>query len=121
MNGKTGKGSAYGWLLQRITGIFLAFFLILHFQVLHFPKEWKLIQLSQVTARLDSSVLWVIFYLIFVPAGLFHAFNGAWQVINDYRPKAGTGRAIKTLLWILGIAISVWGYYLLFGPFKQGA
>ena len=119
MNGKAGKGSAYGWLLQRITGIFLAFFLILHFQVLHFPKEWKLIELADVSQRLGHTG-WVIFYLIFVPAGLFHAFNGLWQVINDYRPRAGTGRAVKTVLWIVGIVMSVWGYYLLFGPFRQG-
>jgi succinate dehydrogenase / fumarate reductase membrane anchor subunit len=120
MNGKTGKGSAYGWLLQRITGIFLAFFLILHIQALHFAKDWQLINLKLVTDRLASPG-WVIFYLIFVPAGLFHAFNGVWQVVNDYRPKAGTGKTVKTLLWILGIVISVWGYYLLLGPFKQGA
>jgi succinate dehydrogenase hydrophobic membrane anchor protein len=118
MNEKISKSSAYGWLLQRITGIFLAFFLILHFQVLHFAKEWKL-DFSVVTQRLNSTG-WVIFYCIFVPAGLFHAFNGAWQVIHDYRPKARTQTAVKTLLWILGIAISAWGYYLII-TFTKGA
>ncbi len=118
MNEKISKSSAYGWLLQRITGIFLAFFLILHFQVLHFTKAWKL-DFSVVTQRMNSTG-WVIFYCIFVPAGLFHAFNGAWQVIHDYRPKAGTQAAVKTILWILGIAISVWGYYLIIA-FTKGA
>ena len=118
MNQKPGKGSAYGWLLQRITGIFLAFFLILHFQVLHFTKDWK-IDFNLVAQRLDST-WWVIFYLIFVPAGLFHAFNGAWQVIHDYRPKAGTGKTVKSLFWILGIALSAYGYYLIV-TFSKGA
>ncbi|MGB8656851.1 MAG: succinate dehydrogenase, hydrophobic membrane anchor protein [Candidatus Zixiibacteriota bacterium] len=118
MNEKTSKSSAYGWLLQRITGIFLAFFLILHFQVLHFTKEWR-IDFSVVTRRMDSTG-WVIFYLIFVPAGLFHAFNGAWQVIHDYRPRPGMQSAVKALLWILGIAISAWGYYLII-TFTKGA
>jgi succinate dehydrogenase hydrophobic membrane anchor protein len=118
MNQKLRKGSAYGWLFQRVTGIFLAFFLILHFQVLHFTKDWK-IDFSLVTQRLEST-WWVIFYLIFVPAGLFHAFNGAWQVIHDYRPKAGIQKTVKTLLWILGIAISVYGYYLIVA-FSKGA
>jgi succinate dehydrogenase hydrophobic membrane anchor protein len=118
MNQKPGKGSAYGWFLQRITGIFLAFFLILHFQVLHFTKDWK-IDFDLVTRRLDSTA-WVIFYLIFVPAGLFHAFNGAWQVIHDYRPKSGTQKAVKSLLWILGIALSAYGYYLIV-TFSKGA
>ncbi len=118
MNGKMRKGSAYGWLFQRISGIFLAFFLILHVQVLHFTKDWK-IDFSVVASRLESTG-WVIFYLIFVPAGLFHALNGAWQIVHDYRPQAQTSKAVKTLLWILGIVISVWGYYLIF-TFNKGA
>ena len=118
MNQKPGKGSAYGWLLQRIAGIFLAFFLILHFQVIHFTKDWK-IDFSLVTHRLEST-WWVIFYLIFVPACLFHAFNGAWQVIHDYRPQAGIQKTVKSLLWILGIALSAYGYYLIV-TFSKGA
>jgi succinate dehydrogenase hydrophobic anchor subunit len=107
MNQRPGKASAYGWLFQRITGIFLAFFLILHFQVLHFTKDWKI----------DFNL---VFYVIFVPAGLFHAFNGAWQVIHDYRPASGTRRTVKSLFWILGIALSAWGYYLIV-TFSKGA
>jgi hypothetical protein len=41
-------------------------------------------------------------------------------VVHDYRPKAGTGKAVKTLFWVLGIAISVWGYYLIV-TFNKGA
>ncbi|MFQ6003364.1 MAG: hypothetical protein ACE5KJ_06415 [Candidatus Zixiibacteriota bacterium] len=118
MNQKLRKGSVYGWFFQRLTGIFLGFFLILHFQVLHFTKDWK-IDFSLVSHRLEST-WWVIFYLIFVPAGLFHAFNGAWQVIGDYRPKVGIQKTVKTLLWILGVAISVYGYYLIV-TFSKGA
>jgi succinate dehydrogenase hydrophobic anchor subunit len=68
---------------------------------------------------LDSTA-WVIFYLIFVPAGLFHAFNGSWQVIGDYRPKLGIQKTVKALLWVLGIAISAYGYYLIV-TFTKGA
>jgi succinate dehydrogenase hydrophobic membrane anchor protein len=118
MNGKTGKGSAYGWLFQRITGLFLAFFLILHTQVLHFTKQWK-IDFNVVTQRMDS-IGWVIFYFIFVPALLFHALNGVWQVVHDYRPKAGMAKTVKTLLWVVGIAVSAWGYYLI-ATFSKGA
>ncbi len=118
MNGKTGKGSAYGWLFQRITGLFLAFFLILHTQMLHFTKDWK-IDFNVVTQRLDSTG-WVIFYAIFVPAVLFHAFNGVWQVVHDYRPGLGTAKAVKALFWVLGLAISAWGYYLI-ATFSKGA
>ncbi len=118
MNGKTGKGSAYGWLFQRITGLFLAFFLILHTQMLHFTKDWK-IDFNVVTQRLDSTG-WVIFYAIFVPAELFHAFNVVCQVVHDYRPSVGTGRAVKAFFWVLGLAISAWGYYLI-ATFSKGA
>jgi succinate dehydrogenase hydrophobic anchor subunit len=88
MNGKTGKGSAYGWLLQRITGIFLAFFLILHIQALHFTKDWS-IDFSLVTQRLQSTG-WVIFYVIFVPALLFHGFQSGNRQ-RDQSPVLDSG------------------------------
>jgi succinate dehydrogenase hydrophobic membrane anchor protein len=109
---KITKGAGWGWLVQRITGIGLAFFLIVHTQALHFTPNWRL-DFSVVTQRVQSSTLWVIFYVLFVPFGLFHALNGLWQVVHDYRPNAGLSKAVKTLFWIIGLAVSVWGFIVL--------
>ena len=108
MNQKSGKGSGIGWLWQRITGIFLAFFVIVHINVLHFGEK-QLIDFKLVSERLQSSVLWVIFYIIFVAVVFFHGLNGLWQIIHDYRPGLGAQKTIKAFLWVLGIIAVAYG------------
>jgi succinate dehydrogenase hydrophobic membrane anchor protein len=109
---KLTKWAAWGWFLQRITAILLGFFLIVHTQVLHFTPNWKL-DFNVVTQRIQSSSLWVIFYGLFVPIGLFHALNGVWQVLHDYRPNPGLAKSVKVFFWIIGLAVSVWGLVVL--------
>ena len=117
MNQDFKKGGAIGWLLQRITGVFLAFFVIVHLNVLHFGKE-KFIDFNVVSQRLGSSNWWVVFYAIFILVVLFHGLNGAWQIIADYRPSIGAGKAIKAFLWILGIIATVYAIFAI-TPFRQ--
>jgi succinate dehydrogenase / fumarate reductase membrane anchor subunit len=109
MNQKTSSATAYSWFIQRITGILLAFFVIVHLNVLHFGEKW-LIDFNFVSQRLQSSAWWVLFYLFFVPVVLFHGLNGLWGVIQDYRPNPGAEKAVKTVLWILGIVATIYGY-----------
>ena len=105
------KGGAVGWLGQRITGVFLAFFVIVHLNVLHFGGGEKFIDFNAVTQRLQSSVGWRIFYVVFLAVVLFHGLNGVWGIIADYRPSPGAGKAIKAFLWILGIVATVYGIF----------
>ncbi len=109
MNQKTSSATAYSWFIQRITGILIAFFVIVHIDVLHFGKEY-LIDFHAVTQRLQSSGLWVVFYLFFIPVVLFHGLNGLWGVIQDYRPSPGTEKSVKAVLWILGVVATIYGY-----------
>lgn len=117
MNQDSGKGSGIGWLWQRITGIFLGFFVIVHINVLHFGER-GLIDFRLVSERLQSSLWWVVFYVVFVIVVLFHGLNGLWQVIHDYRPSLGAQKAIKAFLWILGIVATAYALYAI-TPFRQ--
>ena len=101
---------AVGWFLQRVTGLFLAVFLIIHLQVLHYTDQWRL-NFDVITTRLESSNWWVVFYIIFIPACLFHALNGTWGIIHDYRPNPGTQTGLKLVLWVIGLAFCVYGYF----------
>ena len=109
MNQKTSSATAFSWFIQRITGILLAFFVIVHIDVLHFGKEY-FIDFNSVAQRLQSSGLWVVFYLFFIPVVLFHGLNGLWGVIQDYRPSPGTEKSIKAIFWILGVVATIYGY-----------
>jgi succinate dehydrogenase / fumarate reductase membrane anchor subunit len=108
MNQKQSFSSAYGWFIQRITGILLAFFLIVHINVLHFGEKF-FIDFNMVTQRLGGSFLWAIFYIIFIPVVLFHGLNGIWGLVEDYRPGQGAQKTVKALLWILGIVGTFYG------------
>ncbi len=100
----------YGWFLQRVTGLFLTFFLIVHIDTLHFSNQ-GIINFDLVTQRLHSSFLWVIFYALFLPACLFHGLNGLWGIILDYRPGPGVQKALLLGFWIIGVVTFIWGIW----------
>ncbi len=108
MNQKTSFSSAYGWFIQRITGILLAFFLIVHINILHFGEKF-FIDFNMVTERLQGSFWWGIFYIIFIPVVLFHALNGVWGLVQDYRPSSGLQKTVKAFFWTLGIVATFYG------------
>jgi len=110
-------GAAVGWLWQRITGILLAFLVIVHLNVLHFGQR-QFIDFKLVSQRLQSSFLWVIFYAVFAVVVLFHGLNGAWQIMADYRPSSGVRKVVKTFLWALGIVAAVYAIIAI-TPFRQ--
>ncbi|HEX7588657.1 MAG TPA: hypothetical protein VF478_10110, partial [Anaerolineae bacterium] len=45
--------------------------------------------------------------------GLYHALNGVRNVLFDYVVKERLRRTINYVMWILGIAFTLWGAYAL--------
>jgi len=116
--------SVLTWFLQRISGILLAFFLITHLNVHHLFHDITLegiINFAGVRENLQSSLWWKVYYIAFVPFVVFHALNGLWQVIADFRLKAGTAVLVKALFWILGIILIVTAIMTLSNLFGGGA
>ena len=105
---RTTRG-VYGWFLQRITGLFLAFFLIVHLNIMHFSQGSLQIDFPTVTERLQSSVFWAIFYFLFVPSVVFHGLNGIWGIFMDYQPKPKSKKSVLFILWIIGIGLTLYG------------
>ena len=105
---RTNRGT-YGWFLQRITGLFLAFFLIVHLNVMHFAGGSLRLDFETVTQRLQSSSLWAIYYFLFVPAVVFHGLNGIWGVFLDYQPSIKTKKVFLILLWLVGVGLTLFG------------
>ena len=105
--------SVYAWFFQRISGLFLAFFLVTHLNVHHLFHDITkhgIINFNSVSENLASnSIFWKVFYFLFIPFVVFHAMNGLWQIVADFRPSGGTSPPIKILLWLLGIALVVIG------------
>ena len=100
-----------GWFLQRITAIFLAFGLLVHFWVLHFVIE-RPVTFAKVQERMLTPG-WVIFDLLLLVFAIYHALNGLWNVIIDYNPSPAFRKVLGWGIFIFGLALLIVGIYAL--------
>ncbi len=123
MTDKASGQGTLGWFLQRISGIFLAFFLITHLNVHHLFHDITtsgLINFGSVQENLSSSFWWQVFYFLFVPFVVFHALNGIWAIIADYRPSGNAAIFLRAIFWIVGLVLIVIGAMTLINLFGGG-
>jgi succinate dehydrogenase hydrophobic membrane anchor protein len=109
----TEKGPFYSWFLQRITAIFLAGGLIAHFWVLHYLLNKGSQDIAEIINRLTSTG-WIIFYLCFLAALVYHGLNGLWAIFVDFNPGKGLKKAIYVLLYATGVFTFSGGAVVLF-------
>jgi succinate dehydrogenase hydrophobic anchor subunit len=120
---RAGNQSVLSWFLQRISGLFLAFFLITHLNVHHLFHDITtegIIDFSSVQTNLASSVWWQVYYFLFVPLIAFHAMNGLWAILADYRPSGGLAIVFKALFWVVGFVLTAVGALTLINLFGGG-
>ena len=111
------------WLLQRLTGLFLAVFLFTHVKVLHWDYNFTtqgLLDFSFVIDRLQGSLGWSVFYFLFILSAMFHGFNGLWAVILDFRPSRVVQQVWLAVLWVVGILVAYYGLTTLSAFYKGG-
>lgn len=99
-----------GWLMQRVTGIMLVYALGVHLWTVHVVDSGRLTW-EVITARLQDDTLWSIYYLLFIPAVVYHAANGLWGIAMDYNPAPGLRRALLAVFWVGGLALLAYGYF----------
>jgi succinate dehydrogenase cytochrome b556 subunit len=102
----------WSWLLQRVSGLFLAYALVVHLWAVHVVNADGLTW-QTVTARLQNGTFWTVYYALFVPAVIYHAGNGLWGIVQDFGPSPGTRKAVGMALWAAGLALLVYGYFAL--------
>jgi succinate dehydrogenase hydrophobic anchor subunit len=128
MNQTIATRGALFWLVQRLTGLFLAIFLLTHVKVLHWDFNFTdklmapdgLLNFSFVTSRLHGSMVWLVFYSLFIFSALFHGLNGLWAVVLDFRPSKTIQTIWLAVLWGLGILVAIWGFYTLSAFYLKG-
>lgn len=99
------------WFLQRLTGLLLALFLIIHIVVIHFsgnsPIDFKIV------ANRLADTFWLIFYILFLTNTIFHALNGLYGVIEDYNLSRSLRLFLSIILWAIGLVALIWGIHVL--------
>jgi len=114
-----GRQTGWAWIWQRITALFLAAGLLIHFWALHYIKlfdEAKKIPSESrwVGARfLESPVFWTLFDSLLLATALYHAMNGVYGIVQDYHPKKRSASIWAWSLWVLGLILFALGLSLL--------
>lgn len=108
-----GKGPFYSWFFQRITAIYLAGGLIAHFWMLHYLVRKGTQDIAEIINRLTTTG-WIVFYLCFLAALLYHGLNGVWAIFLDFNPRKELKKTISMLLYGMGIFTFVSGAVVLF-------
>ena len=99
----------FSWLLQRVSGLFLVYALGVHLWTVHVVDSGRL-NWEVITTRLQDGSSWTVYYLLFIPAVVYHAFNGMWGIVLDYDPPTSLRRPLQLVLWISGFALLLYGY-----------
>lgn len=98
------------WLLQRVSGLFLAYALLVHLWAVHYVESGRL-SWATITARLQGSGPWTVYYLLFIPAAVYHAGNGLWGIVADHDPPPRLRAALLAAFWVAGVGLVVYGYF----------
>ncbi len=111
MNKERGYGTGmWAWLLQRVTGVLLVFYLFIHVWWVHFPGVKTPFDFLIDTLFLPSHFAVFILLVLAVP----HALNGFRVFAIDFGISE---RAQKILFWglmVFGILLIVWAYFARF-------
>lgn len=76
--------SVWLWLLHRITGVLLIFFLVFHIAYFHlFDGSFSA---TEIKSRLNS-IVWKGYYLLFLFSVIYHGTYGIVLILKEYLSK----------------------------------
>lgn len=109
------QSGLWSWLLQRVSGAYLAFGMAVHIIVL--PLGGDKISFDSISARLQHGG-WLVFDLLLLATCLYHGFNGLWSVLLDFNPSI---KIRQTVAWGLVVFGLIWAAYgvLVLVPFAR--
>lgn len=97
----------FSWFFQRVSAAFLVAGLIVHFFVLHFMIE-RPVTVEKVAERLKNPG-WVAFDCLLLAVCVYHALNGIYSILLDFKPAGSFKKAFLYIFWIGGIATTIFG------------
>jgi succinate dehydrogenase / fumarate reductase, cytochrome b subunit len=113
-----GKSGQWAFVLHRITGFLVFFFLLLHIVDVSLITRPELY--DEVHA-VYGNVLLRLFEVGLLAALLFHSLNGLRIVIVDFFPEAlKSERSVFAAVMFITTALTVVGGYIIMKPFFEG-
>ncbi|SEV88404.1 fumarate reductase subunit C [Cognatiyoonia koreensis] len=107
------------YMLQRITALLMAPFVIMHLAVMIYAVQGGL-SAAEILDRTRGSLMWFLFYGSFVLAVSVHGSIGLRAVAHEWGGL--NGRVLDLFMWIIGACLlllgarAVWGVTYAIGP-----
>lgn len=108
----------WAWFFQRLSAVLLIVLLGIHIYVDHFMDVGEELSVDTVHERLAQAAYIAIDYSLLAVV-LFHGLNGTRTVLFDFDMFSRRQKTVDIGLWILGIAMMIWGIIILW-PFITG-
>lgn len=108
----------WAWFFQRLSAVLLVVLLGLHIYVDHFVDMGEPLNVAGIHTRVKQLLYIIVDYSLLATV-LFHGLNGTRTVLFDFDMFIKRKKLVDIGLWVLGIAMMVWGIFVLF-PFING-
>lgn len=94
------------YMLQRLTALMMAPFVIGHLAVMIYAIQGGL-SAAEILGRTQGSVLWFLFYGLFVVAVAIHGAIGLRAILHEWGGLKG--RMLDLVMWLIGLGLFVLG------------
>ena len=101
------SGGALPWLLQRISGVYLAIILFVHVLNLHVLLDGE-VSFDAIAARV-ATPMWKTINISFLIVALFHGLYGLWIVLDDYIHKGWLRVLIYSVIATIALVFAIFG------------
>jgi succinate dehydrogenase hydrophobic membrane anchor protein len=105
------RGGMWPWLGQRVTAVVVLVTIGVHLILTHLFAIGEL-SFDDIADRLANVAVLVNDVLLLL-AVTFHALNGVRMVVFDYTDLGRGRRIFDAALWVIGVALSVYGIWAL--------
>ena len=112
------RGEVLLWGAQRFSAMVLALCVVVHLLTMIYAVRSGL-SAAEILGRTQGSVMWFVFYTLFVFAVAIHAPIGLRTIISE--TFNWRGRRLDVLTGVIGLSLAMWGMRAVFGVFGAGA
>ena len=106
------------YMLQRLSALVMAPFVIVHIGVMIYAIQDGLTA-AEILGRTQGSVFWFLFYGMFVVAVSIHAALGLRVILSEWAGLRGTALAVTS--WAIGLGLFVLGWNAVWSVTTGGA
>ena len=114
----TKVAGTWAWFFQRLSAGLLIVLLTVHIYLDHYAQVGAEIDVGWVHERLGQ-ILYIAVDYTMLAMVIFHGLNGSRTILFDFDMFLKRKKAVDVGLWILGIAMLIWGIIVLL-PFIKG-